>query len=175
MKAASTWNKVRLIGLLCLALAPTLEAQQQPPQEGARRELKLAPEGAEARPVVALVLSVFDALQRRDEAAVLALYEPLPEGLSGLSLPRYQESRRFAVWRHLKRGRLSEHKIQPIHTISLFRSGQWTSSDHFSVIVESQSDSDVGLNLQTRKAISTLQVRRLKDGQYRLSQMEVQQ
>lgn len=70
MKAASRWNKVRLIGLICLALAPTLEAQQQPLREGARRELKLAPEGAEARPVVALVLSVFDALQRRDEAAV---------------------------------------------------------------------------------------------------------
>lgn len=175
MKATRAWDRARWIGAICLALTAAVQAQQPAPREGSRREINLAPDDAAAQPVVALVFAAFDALQRRDEAAVLALYEPPPDGMSALSLPRYLEARRFAVWRHLKRGQLSGHRIQPIRTSAQFRSGQWVPIDHFSLVVDSESDSDVGLNRQTRKAISTFQVRRLQNGQYRLSQMELAQ
>jgi hypothetical protein len=164
-----------VLAVVAFTLTDAAQAQQPRPREGARMEVRLPADEVAAQPVVALVRAAFEALQRRDEAAVLALYEPPPEALFGLSLARHHEVQRFAVWRHLMRGQLSGHQIQPILTMSQFRSGQWAPNDHFSVVVESESDSEIGLNQTTSKAVSTFQVRRLKDGQYRLIQMELKQ
>ena len=176
MKNFRPWNRAWWVGALWLGLSAAVQAQQPPPREGSRREIKLAPEDAGAQPVVALVQAVFDALQRRDEAAVLALYVPPPLGMSpGLSMPRYLEAQRFAVWRHLKRGNLSGHRFQTINTVAQFRSGQWVPTDYFTLVVDSESDSEVGPTLKTRKVTSSFQVRRLNDGQYRMEQMELVQ
>lgn len=159
-------------GLVWALAAPTLAQAPQDARPG-REQINLAPDDTAARPVVELVNALFAALARRDEAAVLALYEPPPVGLSADQVPRYLEARRFMVWKHLKRGALSKHRFGPIQTGT---GNRGLPTNHFSVTVESEADRDLGPRLQqTRQSISSFHVRLHPDGRYRLISMDLQQ
>ncbi len=155
--------------LACGLLASGLRAQPR------IRELTLAPDDPAARPVVAVVMAVVAALDRRDEAAALALFEPPPLGLSADQVPRYIERRRFEIWKRLKRGPLSRHRVRPIQTGERRHPGtqEWVQGAY---TVHVESDADIALafrNPPSGQSVSVFTVRAKPDGGHQVISMSV--